>query len=297
MNEKEKTMSDLPNSQNREQAAEPGSPAAKQQAPQPGPHNGTQLPAQSGLGDGAVCYAKAFWEPFAKIQSTIMDILALILLNFGFGIIIAIVAFIGVFIMAKSFFVAVLFFIAAGIPLTLLIMACNSDSLTRTAKALNEGTRLPSFTEALIPARIQDSLKVAGCWVLILVGFTIAAAIVIGIGFSIHEILGLLIALVLYLAFACFYVPFTVFSAAEAITEGVPAVDACKNAGNLIMQNLGKVVIAYLAALGIALLVFGVSAVFGKIAYIGGILAYLLGVLNLIAQFSGWTAVRNLLKK
>ena len=63
------------------------------------------------------------------------------------------------------------------------------------------------------------------------------------------------------------------------------------------MQNLGKVVIAYLAALGIALLVFGVSAVFGKIAYIGGILAYLLGVLNLIAQFSGWTAVRNLLKK
>ena len=47
MNEKEKTMSDLPNSQNREQAAEPGSPAAKQQAPQPGPHNGTQLPAQS----------------------------------------------------------------------------------------------------------------------------------------------------------------------------------------------------------------------------------------------------------
>ena len=284
MNEKEKTMSDLPNSQNREQAAEPGSPAAKQQAPQPGPHNGTQLPAQSGLGDGAVCYAKAFWEPFAKIQSTIMDILALILLNFGFGIIIAIVAFIGVFIMAKSFFVAVL-------------MACNSDSLARTAKALNEGTRLPSFTEALIPARIQDSLKVAGCWVLILVGFTIAAAIVIGIGFSIHEILGLLIALVLYLAFACFYVPFTVFSAAEAITEGVPAVDACKNAGNLIMQNLGKVVIAYLAALGIALLVFGVSAVFGKIAYIGGILAYLLGVLNLIAQFSGWTAVRNLLKK
>ena len=111
------------------------------------------------------------------------------------------------------------------------------------------------------------------------------------------KILGLLIALVLYLAFACFYVPFTVFSAAEAITEGVPAVDACKNAGNLIMQNLGKVVIAYLAALGIALLVFGVSAVFGKIAYIGGILAYLLGVLNLIAQFSGWTAVRNLLKK
>ena len=109
-------MSDLPNSQNREQAAEPGSPAAKQQAPQPGPHNGTQLPAQSGLGDGAVCYAKAFWEPFAEIQSTIMDILALILLNFGFGIIIAIVAFIGVFIMAKSFFVAVLFLIAAGIP-------------------------------------------------------------------------------------------------------------------------------------------------------------------------------------
>ena len=211
-------MSDLPNSQNREQAAEPGSPAAKQQAPQPGPHNGTQLPAQSGLGDGAVCYAKAFWEPFAKIQSTIMDILALILLNFGFGIIIAIVAFIGVFIMAKSFIVAVLFLIAAGIPLTLLIMACNSDSLARTAKALNEGTRLPSFTEALIPARIQDSLKVAGCWVLILVGFTIAAAIVIGIGFAIHEILGLLIALVLYLAFACFYVPFTVFSAAEAIT-------------------------------------------------------------------------------
>ena len=286
-------MSDLQDSQNREQTAEPGSPAAKQQAPDPamwpGPQNQPQMPAQPGLGDGAVCYAKAFWEPFAEIQNTIMDILALILLNFGFGIIIAIVAFIGVLIMAKSFIVSVLFFIAAGIPLTLLIMACNSDSLARTAKALNEGTRLPSFTEALIPARIQDSLKVAGCWVLILVGFTIAAAIVIGIGFSIHEILGLLI--------ACFYVPFTVFSAAEAITEGVPAVDACKNAGNLIMQNLGKVVIAYLAALGIALLVFGVSAVFGKIAYIGGILAYLLGVLNLIAQFSGWTAVRNLLKK
>ena len=294
-------MSDLQDSQNREQTAEPGSPATKQQAPQqapqPGPQNQPQMPAQSGLGDGAVCYAKAFWEPFAEIQSTIMDILALILLNFGFGIIIAIAAFIGVLIMAKSFIVAVLFLIAAGIPLTLLIMACNSDSLARTAKALNEGTRLPSFTEALIPARIQDSLKVAGCWVLILVGFTIAAAIVIWIGFAIHEILGLLIALVLYLAFACFYVPFTVFSAAEAITEGVPAVDACKNAGNLIMQNLGKVVIAYLAALGIALLVFGVSAVFGKIAYIGGILAYLLGVLNLIAQFSGWTAVRNLLKK
>ncbi len=294
-------MSDLQDSQNREQTAEPGSPAAKQQAPDPamwpGPQNQPQMPAQPGLGDGAVCYAKAFWEPFAEIQSTIMDILALILLNFGFGIIIAIAAFIGVLIMAKSFIVAVLFLIAAGIPLTLLIMACNSDSLARTAKALNEGTRLPSFTEALIPARIQDSLKVAGCWVLILVGFTIAAAIVIGIGFAIHEILGLLIALVLYLAFACFYVPFTVFSAAEAITEGVPAVDACKNAGNLIMQNLGKVVIAYLAALGIALLVFGVSAVFGKIAYIGGILAYLLGVLNLIAQFSGWTAVRNLLKK
>ena len=294
-------MSDLQDSQNREQTAEPGSPATKQQAPDPamwpGPQNQPQMPAQPGLGDGAVCYAKAFWEPFAEIQNTIMDILALILLNFGFGIIIAIVAFIGVLIMAKSFIVSVLFFIAAGIPLTLLIMACNSDSLARTAKALNEGTRLPSFTEALIPARIQDSLKVAGCWVLILVGFTIAAAIVIGIGFSIHEILGLLIALVLYLAFACFYVPFTVFSAAEAITEGVPAVDACKNAGNLIMQNLGKVVIAYLAALGIALLVFGVSAVFGKIAYIGGILAYLLGVLNLIAQFSGWTAVRNLLKK
>ena len=285
-------MSDLQDSQNREQTAEPGSPATKQQAPQqapqPGPQNQPQMPAQPGLGDGAVCYAKAFWEPFAEIQSTIMDILALILLNFGFGIIIAIAAFIGVLIMAKSFIVAVLFLIATGIPLTLLIMACNSDSLARTAKALNEGTRLPSF---------KDSLKVAGCWVLILVGFTIAAAIVIGIGFAIHEILGLLIALVLYLAFACFYVPFTVFSAAEAITEGVPAVDACKNAGNLIMQNLGKVVIAYLAALGIALLVFGVSAVFGKIAYIGGILAYLLGVLNLIAQFSGWTAVRNLLKK
>ena len=35
----------------------------------------------------------------------------------------------------------------------------------------------------------------------------------------------------------------------------------------------------------------------GEIAYIGKILAFLINVFLMIAQFSGWIAVRNALKK
>lgn len=284
-------MSDSPETQDKNQ----------QQAPFAGAN------AQGGTAEGSVIsYAKGFCMPFTKLGGSLMFTLGYIVLNIIVFIVATILVVIGAMIYNDTAVGGILFGIVTGIPLLLVAMGWNADALTRMTSALNSGTPLPGFIGALVSPNFKASLKISGAWVLLLVAFAIAMAIVFGLGFWIlsqfvHPFMLIrpfyILASIVYIVFFCFFVPFTVFSAAESLADGVPASAACHNAAGMVLHNIVKVVLAYIVAVLIALITALIVAKIGEIAYIGKILAFIINIFLMIAQFSGWIAVRNSLKK
>ena len=253
-----------------------------------------------------ISYAKGFCMPFTKLGGSLMFTLGYIVLNIIVLIVATILVVIGAMIYNDTAVGGILFGIVTGIPLLLVAMGWNADALTRMTSALNSGTPLPGFIGALVSPNFKASLKISGAWVLLLVAFAIAMAIVFGLGFWIlsqfvHPFMLIrpfyILASIVYIVFFCFFVPFTVFSAAESLADGVPASAACHNAAGMVLHNIVKVVLAYIVAVLIALITALIVAKIGEIAYIGKILAFIINIFLMIAQFSGWIAVRNSLKK
>ena len=284
-------MSDSPETQDKNQ----------QQAPLAGANG------QGGTAEGSVLsYVKGFCLPFQKLGGSLMFTLGYIVLNLIVLIVATILIIIGATILHDTSVGGILFGIVTGIPLLLVAMAWNADALTRITSSLNSGTPFPGFIGALVSPNFKASLKISGAWVLLLVAFAIAMAIVFGLGFWIlsqfvHPLMLIrpfyILVSIVNIVFLCFFVPFTVFSAAESLADGVPASAACHNAAGMVLHNIVKVVLAYIVAILIALVCAWIVAKIGEIAYIGKILAFLINVFLMIAQFSGWIAVRNALKK
>lgn len=249
---------------------------------------------------------KGFCLPFQKLGGSLMFTLGYIVLNLIVLIVATILIIIGAMIFHDTSVGGILFGIVTGIPLLLVAMAWNADALTRMTSSLNSGTPFPGFIGALVSPNFKASLKISGAWVLLLVAFAIAIAVVFGLGFWIlsqfvHPLMLIrpfyILVSIVNIVFLCFFVPFTVFSAAESLADGVPASAACHNAAGMVLHNIVKVVLAYIVAILIALVCAWIVAKIGEIAYIGKILAFLINVFLMIAQFSGWIAVRNALKK
>lgn len=284
-------MSDSPETQDKNQ----------QQAPLAGANG------QGGTAEGSVLsYVKGFCLPFQKLGGSLMFTLGYIVLNLIVLIVATILIIIGAMIFHDTSVGGILFGIVTGIPLLLVAMAWNADALTRMTSSLNSGTPFPGFIGALVSPNFKASLKISGAWVLLLVAFAIAIAVVFGLGFWIlsqfvHPLMLIrpfyILVSIVNIVFLCFFVPFTVFSAAESLADGVPASAACHNAAGMVLHNIVKVVLAYIVAILIALVCAWIVAKIGEIAYIGKILAFLINVFLMIAQFSGWIAVRNALKK
>lgn len=284
-------MSDSPETQDKNQ----------QQAPLAGANG------QGGTAEGSVLsYVKGFCLPFQKLGGSLMFTLGYIVLNLIVLIVATILIIIGARIFHDTSVGGILFGIVTGIPLLLVAMAWNADALTRMTSSLNSGTPFPGFIGALVSPNFKASLKISGAWVLLLVAFAIAIAVVFGLGFWIlsqfvHPLMLIrpfyILVSIVNIVFLCFFVPFTVFSAAESLADGVPASAACHNAAGMVLHNIVKVVLAYIVAILIALVCAWIVAKIGEIAYIGKILAFLINVFLMIAQFSGWIAVRNALKK
>ena len=273
----------------------------QQQAPLAGANG------QGGTAEGSVLsYVKGFCLPFQKLGGSLMFTLGYIVLNLIVLIVATILIIIGARIFHDTSVGGILFGIVTGIPLLLVTMAWNADALTRMTSSLNSGTPFPGFIGALVSPNFKASLKISGAWVLLLVAFAIAIAVVFGLGFWIlsqfvHPLMLIrpfyILVSIVNIVFLCFFVPFTVFSAAESLADGVPASAACHNAAGMVLHNIVKVVLAYIVAILIALVCAWIVAKIGEIAYIGKILAFLINVFLMIAQFSGWIAVRNALKK
>ena len=284
-------MSDSPETQDKNQ----------QQAPLAGANG------QGGTAEGSVLsYVKGFCLPFQKLGGSLMFTLGYIVLNLIVLIVATILIIIGARIFHDTSVGGILFGIVTGIPLLLVAMAWNADALTRMTSSLNSGTPFPGFIGALVSPNFKASLKISGAWVLLLVAFAIAIAVVFGLGFWIlsqfvHPLMLIrpfyILVSIVNIVFLCFFVPFTVFSAAESLADGVPASAACHNAAGMVLHNIVKVVLAYIVAILIALVCAWIVAKIGEIAYIGKILAFIINIFLMIAQFSGWIAVRNSLKK
>ena len=284
-------MSDSPETQDKNQ----------QQAPLAGANG------QGGTAEGSVLsYVKGFCLPFQKLGGSLMFTLGYIVLNLIVLIVATILIIIGASIFHATSVGGILFGIVTGIPLLLVAMAWNADALTRMTSSLNSGTPFPGFIGALVSPNFKASLKISGAWVLLLVAFAIAIAVVFGLGFWIlsqfvHPLMLIrpfyILVSIVNIVFLCFFVPFTVFSAAESLADGVPASAACHNAAGMVLHNIVKVVLAYIVAILIALVCAWIVAKIGEIAYIGKILAFIINIFLMIAQFSGWIAVRNSLKK